>query len=167
LINPQTFHWKDGDSLDVAGRATFRQTRYYQKRLGQADAWRKLLRGDVPVRRIAEVFARRARDVAETRGRAIALRLGRGSPEAVELGRGLRALAGQRVPLVFVFSADDPGRDYLEGLLGPNLAYLGGADERDVGWRIVDGPDHTFTPLWAQALLERLLTDELATRWGA
>ena len=67
LINPQTFHFQPGDSLDVSSRATFRQTRYYQRRLGQADAWRRLLRGDVPVRRVVDVFARRARDVAETR----------------------------------------------------------------------------------------------------
>ncbi len=166
LINPQTFHFQPGDSLDVSSRATFRQTRYYQRRLGQADAWRRLLRGDVPVRRVVDVFARRARDVAETRARGIALRLGRGAPEAVELQRALRTLGNAGVPTVFVFSGDDPGLDNLEGLLGKRLAFLGAPDAKAIGWQVIDGPDHTFTPLWAQALLTDALEREVLTRWG-
>lgn len=166
LINPQTFHFRPGDSLDVSSRATFRQTRYYQRRLGQADAWRRLLRGDVPVRRVVDVFARRARDVAEVQARAIALRLGRGAPEAVELQRALRALASAGMPTVFVFSGDDPGLDNLEGLLGKRLAFLGAPDAATLGWHVIDGPDHTFTPLWAQALLTEVLDEEVARRWG-
>jgi hypothetical protein len=60
---------------------------------------------------------------------------------------------------------DDPGLDNLEGLLGKRLALVGDRVADHVGWQVIDGPDHTFTPLWAQAQLSAALEQLLLPRF--
>ena len=83
----------------------------------------------------------------------------------LELVRALRALDAARIAPIFVFSGDDPGLDNLEGLLGKRLALVGDRVADHVGWQVIDGPDHTFTPLWAQAQLSAALEQLLLPRF--
>ncbi|HEV3192166.1 MAG TPA: alpha/beta fold hydrolase, partial [Polyangiaceae bacterium] len=44
LMNPPTFHWKEGDSLELHTRNTFSSTSFYLRAAMSADTWKKTLR---------------------------------------------------------------------------------------------------------------------------
>jgi hypothetical protein len=108
-----------------------------------------LIAGKVAVRPLVEVLARRAGSLAVRRGRDALRALGRSLPE--DLGAELQKVAHRRVPVHFLFATGDPGRELLSLQAGSALAPLlrRGAITIDE----IDGPDHTFTPLWSHPLL--------------
>jgi pimeloyl-ACP methyl ester carboxylesterase len=149
MINPQTFTWKEGDSLDVSQSKNYNDVQHYQRSIYQIEKWAKLLRGEVDVKRAVVALGRRAKIVGEVRLRkALARFRGTVSPDDVP---GTLALLDQRgVRVFFLMSRGDPGLDYLDLHLGSSLY------ESTPRYRleIIDGPDHTFTPLWSQTELE-------------
>ena len=78
-----------------------------------------------------------------------------GLPWPEDLGTELETVARRNIDMHFVFAADDPGKPLLHSQGGSAVPTLlkRGLLHIDV----VDGPDHTFTPLWSQAALTRLL----------
>ena len=57
----------------------------------------------------------------------------------------------------FVFAAGDPGFDLLRiqgGSMFPSLKR-----RRELTVDVIDGPDHTFTPVWSHPILLDRLTD--------
>ena len=42
-VNPQTFAWKEGDSLDVRQRQTLKSMRYYRRALLRLETWRRAI----------------------------------------------------------------------------------------------------------------------------
>lgn len=147
-INPLTFFWTADTPLDAqAFRVTSEAERYAQS-MWSGKAWRKLVRGEIDVKRVAGILGRRVRNAIEHRGRDVLRRLG--VPLARDLGSELRALARRGVRMHFIFTASDPGRAMLveqggrvvEDLAGTSLSIL-----------TIDGPDHTFTPRWSHPVL--------------
>ena len=67
LINPQTFDYKEGDSLDVASARVASEYTHYRRSLFSVDKWKKLVGGQVDLRHIAEVVFGRACRVLSTR----------------------------------------------------------------------------------------------------
>ena len=59
MINPLTFHYKPGMSLDFAAFRVIADAQRYQKSIARGVSWRKLLRGDVDLKRVADVVVRR------------------------------------------------------------------------------------------------------------
>ena len=165
LINPQTFHFAEGDPLDIGARVNYREAQHYRERFFRLEAWRKLLVGRVDLRHIAGVAGRRARDVAATRLKRVLLRLGRGDPRTLDLLAGFRETEARGMRTLLVFSATDPGLDYLTSHLGPGLRLLG--ERSHLRLDIVHGADHTFTPLWSQEVLHDLLDAYVRRELGA
>ena len=56
----------------------------------------------------------------------------------------------------FVFAAGDPGFDLLRIQGGSTFPSLKGRHELTVD--LIDGPDHTFTPVWSHPILLDRLT---------
>jgi pimeloyl-ACP methyl ester carboxylesterase len=165
LINPQTFHFEEGDSLEIGARVTFREAQHYRERIFRVDAWKKLLGGGVDLRYVAKVALRRARDLAGTRVERLLLRFGRGDARTLDLMAGFSDTEARGAIVLLVFSATDPGLDYLRSHLGPDLALLG--PHRHTRVQVVDGADHTFTPLWSQEVLADLLEAHVRRELGA
>jgi len=159
LINPQTFAFKEGDSLEVGARRDFAESRRYGKTLFKKESWQKVLRGQVNFRYFAGVMTRRAQSLVETRLQRVLDQLHLRPSEGRAIAQTLRAIGDRGTHTFLVFSSDDPGLGYVEDRLGPKLASLRRA--RSVHLDIIEGPDHTFTPLWSQLQLASLLTRRL------
>ena len=114
----------------------------------------KLLRGDVKVRVVAEVMSRRLLSLAERRARDVARRLGR--PMTDDLGAELEAVVNRGIGVDFVFAEGDPGMDLLRLQGGSVVPRLKRVDR--LRTHVIDGPDHTFTPVWSHAPLVDQLT---------
>lgn len=161
LINPQTFVWREGDSLDVVVRKSFASNRSYLQRLLDPDNWKRALRGEVDLPGIAGAIAGRLATRALRRVRRL-LPERPGGPLDVE--RTLRRTLSRGADVLFVFGEDDPGLDYIEGHLGSRASALRQA--RGFRFEVVSGTDHTFSPHAAQERLSAILCDHLVGRFG-
>jgi dienelactone hydrolase len=154
LINPQTFEYREGDSLEVERRKNFREMRYYQRSLFRTASWAKALRGDVNFTYIAGVMVTRARAVASSRwGLLRQSLLARQIPNT--LVAQIRGLCDRGCRVVCIYSADDPGLEHFHEVIKPHERAL--LRQLGFGLEVIPGPDHTFTPLWSQGRLTELL----------
>lgn len=157
-VNPQTFRWKEGDSLDIRQRQTLKSMRYYRKALLRGDTWRKAIKGELHLREISEVLV--ARGWRRLRERTSAgLRR-----EESDVARNLRLLVQRGTDVYFLFGADDEGVDALGREAGPVLRELSRSPSFQVD--IVEGPSHTFEQLWAQELLTERVVGRVSRQLG-
>lgn len=157
LINCGIFLQRPG--LNPMADRRFDDIAHYSKSAKSARSWRKLLSGNVDLRRIALASAWKI--ALEGRGaiRTTARRIG--VPLREDLGRGFATLARRGVKIHFLYSGNDPGlvRLSLEaGSLVPKYVRAG-----HFSLQTFAGADHTFTQRWAQAALLLALQQILQT----
>jgi alpha-beta hydrolase superfamily lysophospholipase len=154
-MNPLTFQWKAGMSLDTPdSHRTTRDAQYYRGAVRNWAKWKRLLTGKANVRYIATFAAKRVRDVVRKGAENVAERVGM-RPMGL-LGQRLEAYRSNGRPLRFVFSTRDPGHAILVSEAGPVLQRLtrGGA----ISIAFIQEADHTFSrALWRRQAGEALL----------
>ena len=147
-INPLTFAWRPDMPLDLAPFRITSDVRRYRHSVRSIAAWRKLLRGDVDLERLARVVATRLRATVARRIREGLRRL---HVPLRDLGSELAALARNGTAIHFVFAADDPGRAMLAEEAGSVVDRLARAGTLAID--VIENADHTFTPRWSHPLL--------------
>jgi peptidoglycan/LPS O-acetylase OafA/YrhL/alpha-beta hydrolase superfamily lysophospholipase len=149
VINPLTFHYAPGAPLDVAAFRITADAARYRKSVASGASWRKLLRGDVKLSRVATVLwhSARGRIVNTAKNILRALHV----PLRDDLGSELDTLARRDVAIRFVFADEDPGRAMLRDEGGTVVDQL--AARGKLAIRTIEGADHTFTPRWTHASL--------------
>jgi hypothetical protein len=152
-INPVTFFWKDGMSLDYPAHIVASESHRYAQSIFKLASWMKLLRGDVHIAAFVQLIFRRLLSLVEHHLRNFARRIGR--PLAHDLGVELESIAAQGIRIDFLFAEGDPGIDLLRLQGGSTIPRLRAQNCLHV--HVIDGPDHTFTPMWSHApLIDRL-----------
>jgi alpha-beta hydrolase superfamily lysophospholipase len=157
LINPLTFFWKPGMSLQYPEYRVAQDMRRYQKTMLNLAAWRKLLTGQVDLANLARVLTRGARDRALRPLRTLARALGR--PLAEDLPTELRTVLQASIDLQFVFSVGDPGLHLLQTQGGGTTRSLQARGQ--LGIALVEDANHTFTDLPTRRRLLRVLVEKL------
>ena len=144
VINPLTFFWKEGMSLDYGDFQVTAEANRYRRTALQLSAWFKLLRGRVDLRALARVMVRRISTIVTHGSREVArtLRI----PLQEDLAVELRRIARHDIDMFFVFSASDPGLSMLreQGGRVVNQMLRRGA----LRISVIHGADHTFTAQW-------------------
>lgn len=160
MVNPATFFWKPGMSLDFEYRDSRvrREASRYSKAAFDPQSWLKLVRGKVKLKALAQVLSRRVASEADTRLRRVARKVGR--PLKDDLAAELEAVAKKQVGMFFVFADGDPGLELLTTAGGESVQTL--RDKRALKLTVIEGPDHTFTPIWAQEKLASILDAHFA-----
>jgi alpha-beta hydrolase superfamily lysophospholipase len=161
LINPITWYWHEGDSLDVGSSQTFNDVRYYNSALRRGDAWLRLLRGQVNVFRVAAVFARRVTSVAASRVRAL-MRLLRG-PLPEDVAADLARIAGRGVHVHLLFGDHEPGLDILRRTAPSALRRLARRGVLTLG--LLGPGTHSFADLRGRRRLREESIRQLEARW--
>lgn len=160
LMNPLTFHWREGDSLDVKMRTTFKSTQFYRRAAMQLDTWKRVAHGQVRLGPIAQKIAERG----WTRLKGWPAQWFR---QDTDVAVGFRRLCGRGTRAIVVCGEDDGSCDVIAEHLGPDAERF----HRDPNFRfaIISGTDHTFAPAAARRELTRHLTDYLTYEgaWGA
>ena len=152
-INPVTFFWKDGMSLDYPAHIVASESHRYAQSIFKLASWMKLLRGEVHVTAFLQLIFRRLLSLFEHHLRDIARRIGR--PLAHDLGVELESIAAHGIRIDFLFAEGDPGIDLLRLQGGATIRRLRAQNCLHV--HVIDGPDHTFTPMWSHApFIDRL-----------
>jgi hypothetical protein len=163
LLNPQTFEWKEGDSLELSMRKSFLSTRYYLRAVFNPVVWKRAIRGKVNVRAVMGIL--RERFVARTKadvGRIAHHLRGQGEPQT-EIEQAFRAMSRRGVDSLLVFSFSDGGIDMIERHLGRDVRKMRG--DKNFRFEIVEGADHTFTPIDSQVTLHQLLRRHIVSRF--
>lgn len=161
LINPLTFYWKPGMTLDMpSAERLARDETQYGASIRDPRRWVKMLTGKADTKNIvrfvfsysASRIAREAVDVLE------ALRLRAPRP----LVRDLRRIAARSRPIDFVFSSTDPGLGLLRAGAGRFVDRLARAGRLSI--HVVDGADHTFSRSAWRVALRDVVPSLLSTR---
>jgi len=152
LVNPQTFQWREGDSLEIKiKKESYKATRFYRRALFERATWVRLYRRDINLRGIADELIVRSRQ-------QLVARLSRALSRSEQVGHvatSFAAISDRGTHSLLVYSGNDGGIDVIESHLGTQ----GGRMRRRKNFRfeILEGADHTITPLSSQAELTRLL----------
>lgn len=156
LINPRTFTWKEGDSLELKIRESFRSTDYYKRAIRKFNTWSRALSGQVNMIGIGRTLARRlSAPVLQIAIRTIPSAWSNG----FRVDRRFQVLLDRGSQVLVIFDEDDGGRDVFDGHVGRN----GGRLRRNPRFRleIVRGADHTFSRVQDQRTLFGLLRAHL------
>jgi hypothetical protein len=160
LLNPQSFVTApEEDSLDGNRSKSVSTAVHYKRSFLKPHRWAKLLGGDVDVGRALRILATRVSIMSRDKTMNVLSRLGwvTSTPTLADFERALQ----RGLDIQLIYCEGDPGIEHLLSYLGPNLRNL--SRPGAVNMEIVDGPNHTFTPLWSQVWL----SDNLARRAGA
>lgn len=146
-INPLTFFWKDGMSLDAPQQHdTVQDAQRYARMVQRWDAWKRVLTGRVDLRHAASVVLKQAGIFAESYAREVGRVVGRPLPD--DLAVELDTVAKRGVDLQFVFASRDPGVELLRSQGGRAVRRLESSGK--LGRHYVQGANHTFTATWMQ-----------------
>jgi alpha-beta hydrolase superfamily lysophospholipase len=162
MVNPLTFFWKPGMSLEYADFQVTAESSRYARSATTLSSWLKLLRGRVDLRAALTIFRKRfttlARHFLRDTGRRLGLKL------EDDLAYELKRVARQGIDMFFVFSASDPGHAMLREQGGRTVGSL--CRKGALRIAIVAEADHTFTARWKRDELMALLGAHLE-RHGA
>ncbi|MEZ4439151.1 MAG: alpha/beta hydrolase [Polyangiaceae bacterium] len=159
LINPQTFAWHDGMSLHVNPLKAREKAKYYQSRILDPAVWKKALRGGIDLGHVATFAKARAADGLRSALAKAKAKLPARLSTPSDVDRTFTELTDRGTDVLIVFSSNDPGIDNLNATVGAGLDRLSRRPNFSIA--VIDGPDHSFTPLWAQHELAAVLTDHL------
>jgi pimeloyl-ACP methyl ester carboxylesterase len=159
LINPLTFDWQAGMSLEVPSEfATVAQGRAYRKAVRDRSRWMRVIRGDVNIRQFVLHLVRSSLDRYRViiRQLGIALHL---SPQP-QLARDLLRIAATGTRIRFYFSTGEPGIDMLGRAGRSCLEAL--KKLRLMSIELITDADHTFRNRERRRELLDLITRNLA-----
>jgi alpha-beta hydrolase superfamily lysophospholipase len=161
MVNPETYFWREGTPLeDIQVSEVVRGPDLYRHRSRSLHHWKKLLTGQVDVRRIVTVAGLRLLLHVQTRARDLLRVVHVRLPN--DLGWELLQLAKRGVDITFVFAGGEPGLELLRMQGGRDLDRLG---ER-CRIHTIESADHTFSRSASRAVLEQVLSEALLTQRG-
>ena len=157
MINPVSFYWEEGMSLELVNN--FTDAVAYRKSMRDPARWLKLLRGGVDMRRLAEVSVAQAK--AKARSAIDALVEALAPARGPRLSRDLRRLIdlGRRVTLIV--AEGDPGRDVL--MTGAPVTARRAIRDGKLRVEIVPRGDHTFSRVQPRNAMLRMVEGLLKT----
>jgi alpha-beta hydrolase superfamily lysophospholipase len=152
LINPLTFYYRPGMSLDEPATLPAGHWRRYASYLGSVHGWSKLLSVDLAVLR------RVLRALGPSRASSSP-----GSAPGNSLTGDLERATSQGRALTFVFSRYDPGYDLLVSGAGRAVRRL--ARSGQIRLWFIDGANHTFDRRRPRAEMIASITSHLSQRY--
>jgi alpha-beta hydrolase superfamily lysophospholipase len=160
LINPLTFFWKEGMTLQYTEYTEHRvahDMQRYRTNAFRLSSWLKLLRGEVNLRELSQVLARHTRTIVLGPPRALARSLGFRLHD--DLPTELQSIVRSGVQLQFIFADHDPGHELLNKLGGTTARRLRARGL--IGVTTIEDADHTFTDQAARRMLVSALGKSL------
>jgi pimeloyl-ACP methyl ester carboxylesterase len=158
LINPLTFYWKEGMTLETTRQ--FVEAMWYRQSIREASRWMKLLRGEVNLRHPIKVAVNHLKTILESHYRALC--------EAVlpnsrpRLSEDLRKLFAMKRRVVMILAGGEPGRDIL--MSDARHTASKGLKSGQISIAFIPDADHTFSQLKPRRDLIRCLSAHLKPR---
>ena len=160
LINPLTFYWVEGMSLETTRQ--FQDALHYKKAARNPDSWRKLIRGKVNGLHLFRVALSHFGALGKSYYDALweALRPDTGT----QLSQDLRRLFAMRRMFTMIIADGDPGHDIL--ITGARRTASNAQRAGKIRLEVISPADHTFTQSSARKELVKRLAAILARQYG-
>lgn len=160
LINPLTFYWVEGMSLETTRH--FHNVSYYKKSARNPGSWRKLLQGKVNVANLARVAVSHFGILGKSYYNVLreTLRHESGS----QLSRDLKKLIAMNRKITVFVAVGDPGRDIL--IMGARRTVSNAQKAKQIRLVMIGDADHTFTRSTARKELISRLGAILTRQYG-
>ena len=169
LINPLTFYWQEGMSLDASPVAHYRNWDSYMKSLRQWDRWIKLLSGNVSIKNIFTTAFKRsiifmgskirtAKNISNIHKPPTLIEKPKG-----DLSTDIKRLVSDNTQLSFIFSDTDPGRGILMSEAKSTVKKL--IQKESISISLIENADHTFKPRKARQQLISHLKEHIIQRY--
>ncbi len=164
LINPATFYWHDGMSLDTAPAKQHKQFQYYKQVISQPDKWLKFFTGKskTSVRGVWELAQQRWQ-MHKERHAPVAGTHTKPTAQREDLSADLERVANANRHLSFFFSSSDPGYEILKFHARRKVQQLTQAGKIDLFF--VENADHTFSTLKQRADVLQQIGGHLRRRY--
>lgn len=159
LVNPWYFHWREGLSLDTTIASHYEEVAGYKRSMRDPERWKRLLRGDVDVARLARVALAHVAKLA--RGRWDDLREMLSPACGTRLSQDIRAIGARGRRMHVILSEREPAAAILE-----TEAARAVRRARRAGLFTLEhipGGDHTFSRSGPREVLVRRVVEKLAT----
>jgi pimeloyl-ACP methyl ester carboxylesterase len=171
LINPLTFYWKDGMSLDAAPSKQLVSYHYYAGEVLKPQKWLKLLSGrsKIGIAGAIRLVARRLKllKISGTNNASAAMQLHPGSepghPKREDLSGDLKSIAASGRHLGMFFSTGDPGFSILNFHAQKAASAMQSTGRLKISF-LADS-DHTFSLRAARTDLANAISDYLCRRY--
>lgn len=158
LINPLTFRWKEGTSLDTRH---FKAVAHYKGTVRRLESWKKLLSGNVDVANLLNVAGSHVKKQLESYRNIAAERW---FPSAAPLlSRQLQQLFAQGTKMTLFVASGDPGWDMLTA--HARYATRRAVESKELSVHFIPQADHTFTSSSARQRLGANLCAHLVSRY--
>ncbi len=141
LVNPETFYWAPGRSVEDAVREGKRTLEDYGSRALRAETFQRLFRGELDIRAILRNLTRGV--AGRIRGLARKLLRSR-TVEGRAVYSAFDELKQREVPLALVYAEKDVGREHFNFYFDQMGTGLKGFDNASV--TIIPNADHNLTP---------------------
>lgn len=165
LINSQALDWKEGDTLDVLMRQSYKPTQTYVASLRDLAVWKRVLHSQVDVQGITRAVGQRLAVRGEAALRSLLSAVLRRAPAETPAARRLRAASGRGVETLFLFAAEDAGLELTLLHLGTTVRRLARLPGTHLS--MIADADHTFTSKGAREEMLSQITRHLQTRFPA
>jgi len=164
LINPQTFHWREGDSLELAMRRSYKSTRFYRDAFFKKDVWLRALRGEVNMKGTLATLRERFEDRMKAKVKNLITRAQINHSNTDDVTDGFKTITQRGSHSLLIYSAEDGGLDEMEMHLGPAANKM--RHESHFHLQIIEDADHTFSSLQSRQQLFHLLSEHLMQNFG-
>jgi alpha/beta superfamily hydrolase len=155
VINPLTFHWFDGCTLETPQhQGAIRDKLYYMDSAKNKEKWIKLLKGQVDFKKLLRVA-----------GKIVVVKIAQITALFLEwlhllpttpLANDLINIRAKKIGIRFIFSSLDPGFELLQ--LGGGAKIKSMLKQQELSTAFIQGADHTFSKAHhRQELLAKLL----------
>lgn len=178
LINPLTYYWRDGMSIEDAPTSDLIQEHYYLTSALQPDKWLKLLSGrsHIGIRGALRIVARRlglakrsrpqvAAERCSSAATAVSSPAGPSHPETEDLTNDLKQVMAAGRHLSMFFSTSDPGYSILTSKAGRQTKHM--LKRGQLSLKFLEDSDHTFSRHAARRKLIDALSDHLRQRYAS
>jgi len=160
IINPLTFYWQEGMSLDIPqSYEVNKEAKHYERSLKSKDSWKKLLTGKVNYLYLLSFIAKLTVKYLAVSTKSVAEKCG--LLKKAPLAKDLLRLVDSGLEVDFVFSSKDPGYTILQEEGGYTVKKL--IRNKAVGITIIAEADHTFSKVAYRNDLANALNDILST----
>ncbi|MDO9181220.1 MAG: alpha/beta hydrolase [Bacteriovorax sp.] len=142
LINPLTFRWVEGMSLETSSQSTtrhFQDVAYYKSKIRDPQNWKKALKGNIQFRYGLKVLYNWLRRLFSSFFN---------SSSSTELSRDIQKLFKRCPSLSLFISQNDPGFDLL--LSGAKSLVVKELKSKKIRVQFIENADHTFSALKAR-----------------
>jgi len=163
LINPLTFYWEEGMSIDDAPSISFGKWNWYKQSMKDWRRWKKLLSGKVALKPVFNVIKERiASEIASRKSQSTESEQQEGFIVSKNVAQSINEIAEKERFLRFIFSNNDPGLDIL--MSQAKKAVKASMKSQRLSINVIANADHTFSRAAARKKLDEevlaLLTEK-------